>query len=95
MPGEEIDRANPGPSPSQLPDTVLDLAINLDKVKLSDEDAKSLEQFRRASNYIAAAMIFLSDNASLERDLTFDDIKPRLLGHWGTCPGLVRREMGC
>ena len=24
----------------------------------------------------------------LERDLTFDDIKPRLLGHWGTCPGL-------
>jgi xylulose-5-phosphate/fructose-6-phosphate phosphoketolase len=34
-------------------------------------------------------MIFLRDNAMLERDLTFDDIKPRLLGHWGTCPGLV------
>jgi phosphoketolase len=35
------------------------------------------------------AMIFLEDNILLERQLTFDDIKPRLLGHWGTCPGLV------
>lgn len=34
-------------------------------------------------------MIFLQDNVLLERSLTFDDIKPRLLGHWGTCPGLV------
>ena len=34
-------------------------------------------------------MIFLQDNVLLERDLTFDDIKPRLLGHWGTCPGLT------
>ena len=34
-------------------------------------------------------MIFLNDNVLLERDLTFDDIKPRLLGHWGTCPGLI------
>ncbi len=35
------------------------------------------------------AMIFLADNCLVERDLTFDDIKPRLLGHWGTCPGLT------
>ena len=34
-------------------------------------------------------MIFLKDNVLLERDLQFDDIKPRLLGHWGTCPGLT------
>lgn len=34
-------------------------------------------------------MIFLKDNVLLERKLTPDDIKPRLLGHWGTCPGLV------
>ena len=34
-------------------------------------------------------MIFLSDNVLLDRQLTFDDIKPRLLGHWGTCPGLT------
>jgi len=35
------------------------------------------------------AMIFLKDNTLVERKLTHDDIKPRLLGHWGTCPGLV------
>lgn len=34
-------------------------------------------------------MIFLKSNVLLEKNLTFDDIKPRLLGHWGTCPGLV------
>lgn len=35
------------------------------------------------------AMIFLKDNVLLERDLKHEDIKPRLLGHWGTCPGLI------
>lgn len=89
MPGEVIDRANPGPSPSHLPDSVLELAVNLEYKKLSDEDESSIALFRRASNYIAVAMIFLSGNALLERDLVFDDIKPRLLGHWGTCPGLT------
>lgn len=34
-------------------------------------------------------MIFLKDNALLERALSPDDIKNRLLGHWGTCPGLI------
>jgi len=34
-------------------------------------------------------MIFLKDNVLLERKLASGDIKKRLLGHWGTCPGLV------
>ena len=34
-------------------------------------------------------MIFLRDNALVDRDITSNDIKPRLLGHWGTCPGLI------
>ena len=33
-------------------------------------------------------MIFLKDDILVERDITPEDIKPRLLGHWGTCPGL-------
>lgn len=33
-------------------------------------------------------MIFLKDNVLNERNITSEDIKPRLLGHWGTCPGL-------
>jgi xylulose-5-phosphate/fructose-6-phosphate phosphoketolase len=35
------------------------------------------------------AMIFLRDNELLESDLTFEHVKPRLLGHWGTCPGII------
>lgn len=107
MPGEEIDRPNPQPLPSNIDDHVLSLAVKLDKTKLDESTYTSLQEFRRAANYIAAgkhsvsrfvpiqaynslaAMIFLRDNILLERELTFDDIKPRLLGHWGTCPGLT------
>ncbi|KAF2836866.1 putative phosphoketolase [Patellaria atrata CBS 101060] len=89
MPGEVIDRPNPEPLPSQLPDDVLNLAVQLEKTTLPEDVNEALKQFRRAACYIAAAMIFLKDNVFLERDLTFDDVKPRLLGHWGTCPGLT------
>ncbi|KAI2792758.1 putative phosphoketolase [Penicillium oxalicum] len=89
MPGEVIDRPNPGPLPSQLPDEVAQLAITLESKKLDPEIINALLKFRRAASYVAAAMIFLQDNTLLERDLTFEDIKPRLLGHWGTCPGLI------
>ncbi|KFY47712.1 hypothetical protein V496_10485 [Pseudogymnoascus sp. VKM F-4515 (FW-2607)] len=91
MPGEICDRPNPPPGPSHVPDSVNELLVKLEKLDLSNADLTSLQQFRRASNYIAAAMIFLSDNVFLEEDLRFDDIKPRLLGmsHWGTCPGLT------
>ncbi|KAK5146926.1 hypothetical protein LTR04_000942 [Oleoguttula sp. CCFEE 6159] len=89
MPGEVIDRPNPEPLPSNVPDSVRDLAVKLDKLTLPENANASLKEFRRAACYIAAAMIFLKDNVLLERDLTFEDIKPRLLGHWGTCPGLI------
>ena len=42
----------------------------------------------RAADYLAVAQLFLQDNFLLERELSFDDIKPRLLGHWGTCHGI-------
>ncbi|KAF2804032.1 D-xylulose 5-phosphate/D-fructose 6-phosphate phosphoketolase [Mytilinidion resinicola] len=89
MPGEVIDRPNPEPSPSNLPDDVLSLAVKIEKKPLPEDAVTSLKEFRRAACYIAAAMIFLKDNSLLERDLTFEDVKPRLLGHWGTCPGLI------
>ncbi|KAI5288706.1 hypothetical protein KEM54_004980 [Ascosphaera aggregata] len=89
MPGEIIDRPNPGPLRSHLPESVNELAIKLPRTALDDKDHAAIVKYCRAANYIAAAMIFLKDNAYYERDLRFDDIKPRLLGHWGTCPGLV------
>ncbi|KAK2757209.1 hypothetical protein FQN54_004723 [Arachnomyces sp. PD_36] len=88
MPGEVIDRPNPMPLASHVPDGVEGLLVKGEKSQLPKSIRDSLQKYWRAANYIAAAMIFLQDNVYLERDLTFDDIKPRLLGHWGTCPGL-------
>lgn len=42
----------------------------------------------RAANYLSVGQIYLRDNAMLDRPLTIADVKPRLLGHWGTTPGL-------
>jgi xylulose-5-phosphate/fructose-6-phosphate phosphoketolase len=53
-----------------------------------NEKTTDFEQFTRATNYLTAAQIFLQDNFLLERPLTPEDIKPRLLGHWGSGPGV-------
>lgn len=53
-----------------------------------NKDIIDFERFRRATNYLTAAQIFLQDNFLLERPLAFEDIKPRLLGHWGSGPGV-------
>ncbi|MEY3784318.1 MAG: hypothetical protein RLZZ230_640, partial [Candidatus Parcubacteria bacterium] len=47
-----------------------------------------LEKFVRATNYLSAAQIYLKDNVLLTEPLKSEHIKPRLLGHWGTCPGV-------
>lgn len=54
MPGEVINRPNPQPLASQIPDAVLDLSVKLKKIQLNDADLKGLEEFRRAGNYLAA-----------------------------------------
>src|SRR3989344_1957514 len=52
------------------------------------KDLECIKKYVRAANYLVAAQLYLQDNYLLERKLSFDDIKPRLLGHWGTCPGV-------
>ncbi len=47
-----------------------------------------LDKFIRATNYLSAAQIYLQDNFLLQEPLRSEHIKPRLLGHWGTCPGI-------
>ncbi|MFC0110360.1 phosphoketolase family protein [Kibdelosporangium aridum] len=47
------------------------------------------ERYRRACDYLAACMIYLRDNVLLREPLKAEHIKPRLLGHWGTCPGIT------
>ncbi|KAK0500499.1 phosphoketolase [Armillaria luteobubalina] len=90
MPGQVLFQPNPLPDPSQLPDAFLDFSVKLDTHNyLPADELKAVQKFRRAADYIAAAMIFLKDNVLCEKPLTYENIKPRLLGHWGTCPGLV------
>lgn len=51
-------------------------------------DLEAVDRWWRAANYLSVGQIYLLDNPLLERPLERDDIKPRLLGHWGTTPGL-------
>lgn len=56
--------------------------------KLSDEELESIDAYWRACNYLAASMIYLRDNPLLKHPLKSEHIKQRLLGHWGSSPGL-------
>ncbi len=55
---------------------------------LSETELDALKKYNRAANYLAVAQIYLRDNVLLKRPLKFSDIKARLLGHWGTVPGI-------
>ncbi len=58
------------------------------KGPLSPELLAKMDAYWRAANYLSVGQIYLKDDPLLERPLTLDDVKPRLLGHWGTTPGL-------
>ena len=55
---------------------------------LSPAMLQNMHAYWRAANYLSVGQIYLQDNPLLKRPLTLTDIKPRLLGHWGTTPGL-------
>ncbi|WP_328404279.1 phosphoketolase family protein [Streptomyces sp. NBC_00390] len=55
---------------------------------LSDQELRTLDAHWRAANYLAAGQIYLMANPMLTEPLRPEHIKPRLLGHWGTSPGL-------
>lgn len=55
---------------------------------LSTEELQKMHAFWRAANYLAVGMIYLRDNPLLRKPLTSEDIKQRLLGHWGSSPGI-------
>jgi xylulose-5-phosphate/fructose-6-phosphate phosphoketolase len=55
---------------------------------LSDTEAGLIDAYWRAANYVSVGQIYLLDNPLLREPLQPDHVKPRLLGHWGTTPGL-------
>jgi xylulose-5-phosphate/fructose-6-phosphate phosphoketolase len=55
---------------------------------LSSDEMRLLDEYWRAANYLSVGQIYLLDNPLLREPLRAEHVKPRLLGHWGTTPGL-------
>ena len=69
-----MERAHDGPSMADTPPEV--------------DQLKKIDAYWRAANYLSVGQIYLYDNPLLKEPLTQEHVKPRLLGHWGTTPGL-------
>ena len=55
---------------------------------ITDQELRLIDLYWRAANYLSVGQIYLYENPLLKEPLTLQHIKPRLLGHWGTTPGL-------
>jgi xylulose-5-phosphate/fructose-6-phosphate phosphoketolase len=64
------------------------MTTTAERPALSEGEARTLDSYWRAANYLSAGQIYLLDNPLLTEPLRPEHIKPRLLGHWGTTPGL-------
>ncbi len=73
-----VDHRNPA-SPTELVDQLS---------QLTDDELAALDAWWRANNYLTVGQIYLMANPLLREPLRAEHIKPRLLGHWGTSPGL-------
>ncbi len=61
---------------------------NKSKQTLSADELRKINAYWRASNYLSVGQIYLLDNPLMRKPLKIEHVKPRLLGHWGTTPGL-------
>jgi xylulose-5-phosphate/fructose-6-phosphate phosphoketolase len=59
-----------------------------DALPLTAEEVRRMNAYWRAANYLSVGQLYLSDNPLLREPLKLDHVKRRLLGHWGTTPGL-------
>jgi len=59
-----------------------------DLSSFSQEELTNMDRYWRAANYLSVGQIYLHDNPLLREPLRIEHVKPRLLGHWGTTPGL-------
>jgi xylulose-5-phosphate/fructose-6-phosphate phosphoketolase len=62
--------------------------VSVDSRPLSLEELRKMNAYWRAANYLSVGQIYLYANPLLREPLKLGDVKPRLLGHWGTTPGL-------
>ena len=54
---------------------------------LTKEELEKIDAYFRAANYLSVAQLYLYKNPLLRKKLSIDDVKPKLVGHWGTAPG--------
>ena len=54
---------------------------------MENKELTKIDEYWRAANYLSACQLYLLDNPLLKRKLTMNDIKPKVVGHWGTTPG--------
>src|SRR5262249_37896535 len=88
-----VPRGQPWMRSRLMPQAVKDIKPTTDRAKtaggpLSAEELGKMDAYWRASNYLSVGQIYLLDNPLLREPLKREHIKPRLLGHWGTSPGL-------
>lgn len=76
------------PAPSLLPVPERSWMFRPADVELTQDTLDTIDAWWRAANYLAVGQIYLLANPLLKTPLRREDIKPRLLGHWGTTPGL-------
>src|SRR5690242_17262323 len=55
---------------------------------LTPQELSKMDRYWQAANYLSVGQIYLRDNPLLRESLKIQHVKPRLLGHWGTTPGL-------
>jgi xylulose-5-phosphate/fructose-6-phosphate phosphoketolase len=71
-----------------MPEFAFDPAVSSAVAVAPDERIQSMHRYWMAANYLAVGQIFLQENELLREPLRSEHVKPRLLGHWGTSPGL-------
>src|SRR6476660_1827969 len=67
--------------------TTLNSLPGISNAPLTDEELRKIDAYWRAANYLSVGQIYLYRNPLLREPLSLKQIKPRLLGHWGTTPG--------
>src|SRR3954462_1462405 len=75
--------------PAMTTETSPDLRVSSQSHSpLAAEELSKINAWWRAANYLSVGQIYLLDNPLLREPLKIEHVKPRLLGHWGTTPGL-------
>ena len=80
-----MPKSRPNLKPGQKVPTTRPLPVT---GPLSPEELRKIDAYWRASNYLSVGQIYLFDNPLLKKPLKREHVKPRLVGHWGTTPGL-------